>query len=135
MKYDDFVGQVQHRARLPSSAEAVKAIRSTLETLGQRLSGGEVKDLASQLPEEIARFLPHEDSPAEPLSLNQFLVRVSDAEGVDLPASVHHTRAVISVLQDAVSPGEMEHIKDQLPEDWSPIFEAGSQGQMNTGST
>ncbi|MGM0669506.1 MAG: DUF2267 domain-containing protein, partial [Gemmatimonadota bacterium] len=56
MNYDDFVGEVQHRARLPSSGDAVKAIRSTLETLGRRLHGGEARDLAAQLPEEIARY-------------------------------------------------------------------------------
>ena len=135
MNYDDFVGTVQHRARLPSSGDAVKAIRSTLETLGERLDGGEVRDLAAQLPEEIARFLPEGDSPAESFSLSEFLVRVSKAEDVDLPRSVHHTRAVFSVLQEAVSKGEMDHVKDQLPEDWAPIFEEGSEGQMNTGGS
>ena len=135
MNYDDFVGEVQHRARLSSSADAVNAIRSTLETFGRRLSGGEAEDLAAQLPEEIARFLPEGDSAAESLPLSEFLVRVSEAEGVELPESVHHTRAVFSVLQDAVSQGEIDHVKDQLPEDWLPIFEAGSEGQMNQGQS
>lgn len=135
MNYDDFVGEVQHRARLPSSEDAVKAIRSTLETLGRRLHGGEAGDLAAQLPEEIARYLPDDGSEAESFGLQEFLVRVSEAEGVGLPESVHHARAVISVLLDAVSQGEIDHVRDQLPEDWQPIFEAGSEDRMSPGQS
>jgi uncharacterized protein (DUF2267 family) len=46
MKYNEFVGQVQLRARLSSLDEAVGAVRATLTVLGQRLSGGEASDLA-----------------------------------------------------------------------------------------
>ena len=57
MKHDEFIGQVQHRARLSSRGEAERATRATLETLAERLSGGEAKDLASQLPSEIGEHL------------------------------------------------------------------------------
>lgn len=135
MDYDDFVGQVQHRARMPSAQDAVRAIRCTLETLGQRLHGGEAKDLAAQLPDEIGRYLPEDRTEADTFSLQEFLERVSKAEGVDLPESIHHTRAVLSVLQDAVSQGEIDHVKKQLPDDWRNLFEAGSEGSMNLGGS
>ncbi len=50
MKYDEFISQVQRRANLASREEAERATRATLETLGERLAGGEAKDLAAQLP-------------------------------------------------------------------------------------
>lgn len=56
MKYDEFMGMVQNRARLASTGEAVRATRATLQTLGQRLFGGEAKDLAAQLPQEVGDF-------------------------------------------------------------------------------
>jgi uncharacterized protein (DUF2267 family) len=39
---------------------------------------------------------------------------------------------VIEVLGEAVTKGEMEHIRSQLPTEYDPLFEAGSQGEMST---
>jgi len=43
---DDFIGQVQHRARRSSHGAAEPATRATMETLAQRLVGGATPDLA-----------------------------------------------------------------------------------------
>ena len=131
MKYDEFIGQVQNRARLSSREEAVKAIRATLETLAERLAGGEPKDLAAQLPEEIGVYLQHEKAGSgERFSLDEFFKRVSEREGADLPASVYHARVVIEVLTEAVTRGQMNDVRAQLPEEFDRLFEAGSQGAM-----
>ncbi|HHX45155.1 MAG TPA: DUF2267 domain-containing protein [Chloroflexi bacterium] len=130
MNFDEFIGQVQSRGRMASQDEALKATRATLGVLGQRLAGGEASDLAAQLPEEIARFLHSDGGTGERFDLDEFFRRVSEREGVDLPVSVHHARAVISVLQEAVSRGEMQDVRAQLPEDFAPLFEAGSEGEM-----
>ena len=129
MKYDEFVGQVQHRARLGTSGEAVRATRATLEVLGQRLFGGEAEDLAAQLPEEIGFYLTNVDED-ESFGLDEFFTRVGERAGVDLPDAVHHARVVISVLQDAVSQGEIEDVRSQLPPEYDPLFESGSEGEM-----
>lgn len=57
MTYDEFVGQVQHRAQLSDTGAAVAAIRATLETLGEHLFGGKAENLAAQLPREIGIHL------------------------------------------------------------------------------
>ena len=57
MKFDDFTGKVQHKAKLASTDEALKAIRATLETLAERTAGDEAKNLAAQLPDEIVLYL------------------------------------------------------------------------------
>jgi uncharacterized protein (DUF2267 family) len=95
MQFHDFIGHVQHRARLPEEGEALKVTRATLTTLGERLHGGEGGDLGAQL-----------------------LV------------AVHHARAVIDVLKDAVTEGEMGDVRAQLPEEYASLFEAGSEGEM-----
>jgi len=111
MQYDEFVGHVQHRAHLASSGEAVSAIRATLETLAERLAGGAAENLAAQLPQEIAIYLQtvplgeRDRQSGTRLSLDDFYGLVSIREGIDLPKSVHHARAVIEVLSEAVSPG------------------------------
>lgn len=123
MTYDEFVGQVQHRARLASEGEAVRVIRSTLETLGERLFGGASGNLASQLPQEIGIYLT-EPIPSEAYGLDEFMQRVSVREGnADLPAAWFHARAVMSVVRDAVAPGTIRHVRDQLPAEYNQLFE------------
>ena len=128
MKYDTFVGQVQSRAKLGSLGDAVGAIRATLETLGERLAGGEAKDLASQLPREIGYYLFRGSTGlGDRFHYREFVERVAYRECVDEPEAAYHSRVVMEVLSEAVSPGEFEDIIAQLPEDYAPLF-AGSTG-------
>lgn len=129
MNYDEFIGQVQSRARLASTNDAIRATRATLEVLGERIFGGEAKDIASQLPTELKSYL-QQGKTKESFDLNEFFRRVCEREGVELPDAVHHARSVISVLCDAVSPGEINDILTQLTEDYDDLFEAGSEGTM-----
>ena len=134
MKYDEFIKEVQTRGHMGSRQEAETATKATLETLAERLTGGEPHDLASQLPPELAGHLRYEGEEAsDPFSLEEFFERVNKREeGVDLPRAVYHARVVIEVLGEAVTKGEMEHVRSQLPEEYESLFEAGSQGQMST---
>jgi uncharacterized protein (DUF2267 family) len=131
MKHDEFIGQVQHRARLGSRGQAERATRATLETLAEHLAGGEAKDLAAQLPLEIGEHLRGQWSAiGERFSLEEFFRRASLREGVDLPDAILHAKAVIEVLSEAVSKGEMDDVRAQLPAEFDSLFEAGSTGHM-----
>jgi uncharacterized protein (DUF2267 family) len=131
MTHDEFVGQVQARAHLPSRGAAEAAIRATLETLAERLEGGAADNLAAQLPREIGRHLTTDHS-FQRLSIDEFFRRVCEleGEGFDLPDSVYHARVVIEVLEEAVSKGAVDKIRAMLPAEYAPLFEAGSQGRM-----
>lgn len=128
MKHDEFIGKVQHAARLASREDAERATRVVLETLRQRLGGGLPGNVASQLPPEIGRHL---DGPGdgERFDSDEFFRRVSVAEEADLPDAVHHVRSVLEVLGEAVSRPELERIHAQLPDDYARMF-AGSEGRM-----
>ncbi len=131
MQTDQFIGLVQSRARLASTGEALRAISATLQVLGQRLFGGEAGDLASQLPSELGHYLlDGQEQGTEPFDLDEFFERVSILEGADLPDAVFHARVVISVLQQAVSRGEMDDVRAQLPEEYDPLFESGGEGRL-----
>jgi uncharacterized protein (DUF2267 family) len=131
MKHDEFIGQVQHHARLSSRGDAELATRATLETLSERLAGGEAKDLASQLPRGLAEYLRTGMAGASVhFSMDEFYRRVSEREGVDLPKAIFHARAVIAVLYDAVSPGEMADVRAQLPAEFSHLFEPGREEEV-----
>lgn len=128
MTHDEFVGQVQARARLGSSGAAEAAIRATLETLACRLQPSAAEHLAAQLPSEIGRHLRGAET-FERLSLEDFFREVQQREGCELPDSVYHARCVIEVLGEAVSPGAVEKLRGQLPDDYDRLF-VGSQGRM-----
>jgi uncharacterized protein (DUF2267 family) len=127
-----FLGLVQHRARLASRAEADRATAATLLSLGERLDPGARRGVASQLDPAVARYL---DGPAvgEPqaFSLDEFLHRVADREGVGPAEAAHHARAVLSVLRDAVTPGAFDDVRSQLPRSWGRLLDAGSEGEVD----
>ena len=131
MKYDEFIAQVRHRAGLGSHAEAERATRATLETLAERLAGGEAHDLASQLSPELARYLELPDAGiAAKLTLDEFFELVSEREGVDLPDATLHARVVIGVLTEAVSLGEIQDVRVQLPATFAQLFKVENEGDL-----
>ncbi len=131
MKYDEFIGQVQHRARLGSRAEAERATRATLETLAERLAGGEAHDLAAQLPRELAHALQLPDAGiGAKLTLDEFFALVSEREGVELEDATLHARIVISVLTEAVSVGEIQDVRVQLPAAFAQLFNVENEGDL-----
>ncbi len=79
MDYSDFIGQVQHRLQLGKQGQAVRAIRATLTTLGERLQEGEAKDLAGPLPMEIDWYLLQADS-GQRFHFDEFVSRVAERE-------------------------------------------------------
>ena len=131
MKYDEFIGQVQHRAGLGSHVEAERATRATLETLAERLAGGEAHDLAAQLPPELARYLEQPDAGiGAKLTLDEFFELVSEREGVDLPDATLHARVVLGVLTEAVSIGEIQDVRVQLPAAFAQLFNVENEGDL-----
>ncbi len=134
MQHDEFIGQVQHHARLASRGDAEVATRAILETLAERLAGNEPFEAASQLPKGLGAYLQHDYAgTGVPYTLDEFFKMVSLKEQNDLPQAVYHTRVVMEVLSEAISQGEIDDIKAQLPAEFDAIF-AGSQGQMRVNA-
>lgn len=127
MQYDEFVGQVQARARLGSTGNAVAAIRATLQTLSERLFGGAASNLGAQLPREIAHYLQDVQT-EERFGLDEFYSRVAKRENADYPDAVFHARVVMEVVAEAVTRGEMAKVRAQFPAEFDPLFEPVTQG-------
>ncbi len=131
MQHDEFIGQVQARARLASRGDAERATRATLETLAERISQGAAENLAAQLPREIGEHLRRRSEPAaERLSLDEFFTRVCEREGVDRPEAVFHARVVLEVVDQATSGSLLDKVRHQLPDEFDRLFTAGSTGAM-----
>lgn len=121
MDYSLFIKEVQTRGNLDSREEAAKAVEATLQTLGERLFGGEAKDLAAQLPRNLSRFLLGQENKGD-FHKEEFVQRVSRREGTDPAMAEAHARTVIGVLCDAVSSGEIDDVLSQLPHDYGDLF-------------
>ncbi|WP_254546533.1 DUF2267 domain-containing protein [Halomarina pelagica] len=126
MNFDEFTGQVQNRLELPGTGESVRAIRATLTTLGERLQAGEAEDLAGPLPMEIDRYLLEAES-GQRFDYDEFVDRVWERENMtdpnDRADAAYHAQAILDVVSEAVPPGELEQVRDQLPEDFDDLFE------------
>ncbi len=131
MKYDEFVAQVQRRADLKTRDEAVQAIQATLETLGERLAGGEAKDLAAQLPPEIATYLQQPlAGSGVPFTLDDFFMRVAEREGCELAEATFNARVILGLVAEVVTMGEIENIRAQLPAEFRQLFEVENEGEL-----
>ncbi|MEU9509942.1 DUF2267 domain-containing protein [Micromonospora sp. NPDC048170] len=124
MNYDTFVDQVAQRTRT-SSEQAVALTRATLETLAERLTGGEVLDLAVQLPRPLQLVMtpsPRTES-AERFGAAEFVARVALRAGVAEPAARDAAQAVFVTLREAISGGEFDDVVVQLPRDYRDMVE------------
>lgn len=122
MKHDEFIGQVQNRAGLTSREEAEVATRAVLETLAERLAGNEPFKVASQLPKELAAYLKDTADVETKYTLDEFLTMVGRRENVDLSQATAHSRAVMEVLVEAISAGEVKDFRTQLPPEYDSLF-------------
>jgi uncharacterized protein (DUF2267 family) len=117
MKYDEFIALVAERTGL-FEGEAVALTHATLATLSERISGGEARDLAAQLPGPMQDDLVPTNEQAESFSFDEFVRRVAERCRRDPVTSRSAVEAVLTTLREAVTPGEFGDVLSQLPKDF-----------------
>src|SRR5829696_2014583 len=106
---------------LASIEEAEKATGATLDRLRRGLAGNEPSNLAAQLPPEIAPYAEGSGG-QESFGLDEFYSRVAQKEGVGQDEAAKHARAVATVLQTAVTGGELDDVRSQLGNEYKELF-------------
>jgi uncharacterized protein (DUF2267 family) len=130
MRYEEFVNLVQERANLGTQAEAERIIEVTLATLGERIYRSARDDVAAQLPAGLKEFLYQrargEVSPehVNRFSLEEFYNRVSARADVGYPSAVEQARAVFQTLREAISAGEWQDLREELPAEYDELLSA-----------
>jgi uncharacterized protein (DUF2267 family) len=134
MQYQEFITKVQEETGADTYQDAEEITRATLSTLGERLYRTEREQLASQLPEELKAFLlsrqeaePTTRQHTERYPLQEFYNRVGARSDAGYYDAAERAKAVISVLQQAVSAGQMEKVMDSLPDEYHDLLDR-SQG-------
>jgi uncharacterized protein (DUF2267 family) len=118
---DELVERAAARAGL-DPARGRRAVEAVLETLAERIAGGEVDDLIARLPpalrEPLKRGRERGGDTARKMAPDAFLRRVAEREGVDPEDASDHTRAVLLTLREAVGDDEYFDVTVQLPHAW-----------------
>jgi uncharacterized protein (DUF2267 family) len=104
--------------------QAEHAIHAVLQTLGERIDRNEARNLAAELPDDIAPWIAT-DGPAEGFDADEFLRRVAERETVDVATARRHTQAVLVALWRAVSRKEFDDMVAELPSDFVPLLPRG----------
>jgi uncharacterized protein (DUF2267 family) len=116
-----FLQRVADRAGVVPEV-ARRATHAVLETLAERISGGEIDDLVERLPpalhEPLQRGRERSGEKAQKMAPDEFVRRVAEREGIDLDDARDHTRAVMHTLREAVGDDELFDVAVQLPHAW-----------------
>lgn len=121
MRFPRFVEAVSRRSELPTE-QAATISRAVLQTLADRITGGESADLAAQLPDELSGYLtePTDGGGGGPVT---FLRRVADRAGVDPAVAEVGTVAVLATLREAVTVDEFQDLVAQLPKGFDAMVD------------
>jgi uncharacterized protein (DUF2267 family) len=121
--YDAIIEFVERAAGVDRE-RAERALRATLQTLAERISGGEARQLAAQLPPELSPWL-NSATRAESFQVDEFLRRIATREEVDLPTAERDARIVLAALARAVSPRELHDVASELSKSFAPLLPRG----------
>jgi uncharacterized protein (DUF2267 family) len=113
--YDDFIATVEREGDLRQE-QAERAARATLETLSEHISGGEARDIAAQLPDELGSLLTGDGDP-EGFGAEEFMHRIQRREHAPILEVQRHARAVFAALRGAISHEELADLASELPGD------------------
>jgi uncharacterized protein (DUF2267 family) len=97
-----------------SDAESQEALELLVESLAERLTEGERKDFASQLPRELKEVVIL--APLSPeYHKKEILEEFMEREGIDEGRAKKQILSAWKALKRSISPGEIEDIRAQLP--------------------
>ena len=124
-RFLDLVQQLAHRSR----EDAERAARATLQTLAERISAGQARDLAEQLPPELAPWIATTGD-AEAFDVDEFLRRVAEREGAEVARAERDARAVFAALGRSVRRRkEIDDLVSELPRSFGPLLDE-AQGRF-----
>lgn len=124
MEADEFLDAVVANGPFDAREDAEYASEAVVRTFGDRLSEGDVGDLAGLLPDRWGRVLLHADhDPAAQFGLDGFVERVAEREGVDEATAREHVDAVAAAFDEAAPRDRLRDATADLPPEYGRLFD------------
>lgn len=114
MSFRELIKKVQLNSGF-SDAESKEALELMVESLAERLNEGERKDFASQLPKELKEIALTAPTAVAEYYDKDILREFMEREGIE---EAHAKKQILSTwkaLREAISEGEINDIRAQLP--------------------
>ena len=98
-----------------------------LTRLADRIDAGEARNLARELPDEIAPWLAT-TTPAERLDIDEsFIQRIADRGATDPDEGRQAIDAVFEMLAMRIAGGEVDDLRARLPVEFHPALDRGKE--------
>lgn len=120
MKFREMVKKVQMYSGF-SDRESQEALECMVESLATHLTEGERKDFASQLPTELKNIALTVEVTEEDTKKN-ILQQFMEAQNIDESRAKKQMMTAWKAIKEAISPGEIQDIKAQLPNDMAAML-------------
>jgi uncharacterized protein (DUF2267 family) len=112
---------------LLSKEAAADLTRAAIETLALRVSAGEVRDLAAQLPGPLADAIRRNAKSPERFDLDELIKRVGKRTGLNQAETTAGVGAVLATLRESVDETTFDQFMSQLPAEFSRLPEASDR--------
>ena len=120
---NQFARRLQHVLEWSDREQALLAFEIVAAALMQRLTPGEAKDFAAQLPSAISeRLLELEAGPDPTVTLGFIDEEVALQLDLDLGSARQAVRRIGAALGEFVSEGEVAHMTSQLPNEMKQLL-------------
>lgn len=113
MRYREMIKKVQHESGF-SDRESKDALIHLVESLAVRLTEGERKDFASQLPSEL-QGVALSVMPTQNNSKLDLIKQFMQQQKISHDRAKKQILSAWAVIKAAISPGEIDDIRAQLP--------------------
>jgi uncharacterized protein (DUF2267 family) len=137
MTHEQLVAAVRGQADAVD-ADAERALLASLESFGERLSGGAAEQLAEQLPQPDAVALRRSAGGAsEPGTSVEIASRIAERTGVSAADGAALLQATLRAVAGAVDQDRLDRVRAQLPADLSRMLQRTAEGdtaQLRTGA-
>lgn len=116
MRYREMVKKVQQYSGF-SDSESENALVTFIKMLAKRLTPDERMDFASQLPAELQDTAMSVGSTDENISMEDIVETIAEEQNIDEDHAKKQVMAAWQTLKDAITRGEIDDIRAQLPKD------------------
>ena len=130
MKTPEFVNSVARKTKM-SETDAERMAHAFLQTLSERLTPKEAKDLAAQLPNGLSETVRKmHTGEVKPYTADEFIKLFALRHDCGRAESERHAKAIWETLTEAVSAGEIDRVRTELSRDYERLFGASRFAEL-----